>query len=89
MKLEGSEGCAVLKIPGVRLLSGQFLVPVYLLDGEGVHRYQQYLMPENLIVRTDTRDLGLFRLDYAWEQRRCAPPPPKTTKPADGVESGR
>ena len=91
VRLEGSEGCTVLKIPGVRLLSGQFLVPVYLLDGEGVHRYQQYLMPENLIVRTDTRDLGLFRLDYSWEQRRSAPPPPKQAKPdpADGVENGR
>jgi ABC-type polysaccharide/polyol phosphate transport system ATPase subunit len=86
VELTGSEGCAVLEIPAVRLLSGQFLVPVYLLDGEGVHRYQQYMVPENLVVRTNTRDLGLFRLDYSWKQRELPPP---ARRGGAGAENGR
>ncbi|MCZ6597174.1 MAG: polysaccharide ABC transporter ATP-binding protein [Planctomycetota bacterium] len=66
VELRGSEGCAVLRIPEVKLLSGQFLVPVLLLDGEGVHKYQEYLLPENLIVRTATRDVGLFLMEHRW-----------------------
>jgi lipopolysaccharide transport system ATP-binding protein len=73
-ELSGSSGCTVLKVPDVRLLSGQFLIPVILLDQSGVHKYQEYLMPENLVVRTKTRDVGLFRLDTEWEQRELAPP---------------
>ncbi len=78
VQLGGSAGCAVLVMPEVRLLTGQFLVTVVLLDGEGVHRYHEYLMPENLLVRAYTRELGLFRLDVAWEQRDLAPPLPAT-----------
>ena len=74
VKLAGTSGCLVVKAPDVRLLAGQFLIPVALLDGEGVHRYQDYLMPENLHVRAYTRELGLFRLDLAFEQRELAPP---------------
>jgi hypothetical protein len=73
-ELSGTSGCTVLKVPDVRLLSGQFLIPVILLDQSGVHKYQEYLMPENLVVRTKTRDVGLFRLDTEWEQRDLAPP---------------
>ncbi len=85
VKLEGSSGCAVLQYPDVRLLAGQFLVTVVLLDGEGVHRYHEYLVPENLLVRAYTRDLGLFRMDYRWEQRST--PPPAAARPAVPSES--
>jgi ABC-type polysaccharide/polyol phosphate transport system ATPase subunit len=72
--LEGARGCTVLRVPGVRLLSGQFLVPVILLDEAGVHRYQEFLMSENLVVRTNTREVGLFRLETSWEARDLPPP---------------
>ncbi|HEX6884738.1 MAG TPA: polysaccharide ABC transporter ATP-binding protein [Planctomycetota bacterium] len=75
--LAGTEGCLVLKAPELRLLAGQFLIPVVLFDGEGVHRYQDYLMPQNLLVRAYTKDIGLFRLDLEFEQRRLAPPAPE------------
>ncbi len=68
IKLEGHEGCLVLKMPDVQLLSGRFLIPVVLFDGEGVHKYEEYSLRDNLIVRTNTRDIGLFRLDHEWAQ---------------------
>jgi ABC-type polysaccharide/polyol phosphate transport system ATPase subunit len=74
LELAGSAGCLVLRAPNLRLLAGQFLVPVVLFDGEGVHRYQDYLMPQNLVVRAYTKDIGLFRLDLAFEERELAPP---------------
>ena len=74
VRLAGSAGCLVLKAPGLCLLAGQFLIPVILFDGEGVHRYQEFMMPHNLHVRSYTRDVGLFRLELAFEQRELAPP---------------
>ena len=67
LDVHGTEGCAILRIPDLKLLSGQFLLPVILFDEEGVHRYQEFLMPENLTVRVNTREVGLFRLDHSWE----------------------
>jgi len=67
LKVEGSEGCVILEVPEVQLLSGQFLLPIILFDGGGVHKYEEYLIPENLVVRTDTRDVGLFRLAHRWQ----------------------
>jgi ABC-type polysaccharide/polyol phosphate transport system ATPase subunit len=72
--LAGTSGCLVLRAPALGLLAGQFLIPIVLFDGEGVHRYQNYLMPENLLVRARTKDIGLFRLDLRFEQRDFAPP---------------
>ena len=65
--VEGSEGCTVLKMPELKLLAGQFLVPILLMDGEGVHRYQEFLLPENLIVRNNTKEVGLFRIEHEWQ----------------------
>jgi len=67
LKVRGTEGCAILRVPDVPLLSGQFLLPVILFDEGGVHKYEEYLIPENLVIRTDTRDVGLFRLAHSWE----------------------
>ena len=66
VRVSGTSGCTVLRMPRLCLLSGQFLVPVLLLDEEGVHKYQEYLMPESLVVRTNTRDVGLVRIDHEW-----------------------
>lgn len=66
-EVQGSEGCTVLKMPELKLLAGQFLVPILLMDGEGVHRYQEFLLPENLIVRNNTKEVGLFRIEHEWQ----------------------
>ncbi|MEM7306543.1 MAG: ABC transporter ATP-binding protein [Planctomycetota bacterium] len=63
---QGESGCTVLRLPNLALLSGQFLVPILLLDKEGVHKYQEYLLPENLVVRTHTREVGLVRVEHEW-----------------------
>ena len=67
LRLEGSGGCTVLRLPDIKLLSGQMLVPVLLLDEGGVHKYQEFLMPENLVVRTHTKQVGLFLIEHSWE----------------------
>ncbi len=87
VQLEGSHGCTVLRVPKVRLLSGQFLIPVILLDEGGVHKYQEYLMPENLIVRTNTRDVGLFRLDTEWAQAEHPVPQTKLPQPDESSDA--
>ncbi len=75
LRLEGESGCSILRLPKLRFLSGQFLVPVLLLDEGGVHRYHEFLMPENLVVRTHTREVGLFRLEHEWVLRSDVPRP--------------
>jgi len=89
VKLAGSSGCLVLEAPDLRLLAGQFLVPVVLFDGEGVHRYQDYLMPENLHVRAYTRDVGLFRLDLSFRQRDLPLPAPRATATANAANAAK
>ncbi len=74
VKLDGTEGCTILRMPDLKLLSGQFLVPVLLLDDGGVHKYQEYLLPENLVVRSKTRDVGMFRFDHEWVPSDLEPP---------------
>ncbi len=87
--LVGEQGCLVLRVPNVQLLSGQFLIPVILLDGGGVHKYQEYLMPENLVVRTNTRDVGLFRIESSWDDVDLAPPESREEVPQEAeAESG-
>ena len=66
LKLEGHGGCTVLEIPDIQLLSGQMLVPVLLMDEAGVHKYQEFLMPENLVIRTATKQIGLFLIEHRW-----------------------
>jgi hypothetical protein len=83
--LAGTRGCLVLRVPELRLLSGQFLIPVILLDEGGVHKYQEYLMPENLVVRNATREVGLFRLDFAWDQIDLAPPQSSAAPSEEGA----
>lgn len=75
LSLEGSGGCAVLELPDIQLLSGQLLVPVILLDGGGVHKYQEYLLPENLVIRTATRQVGMVLLEHRWRLGEQLPRP--------------
>ncbi len=60
------EGYVTLVLKGVKLLSGEFVVPVWLLDHRGVHRYHELPASENLVVKNRTKDLGLFLQDHEW-----------------------
>jgi len=89
IKLKGSSGCTVLRLPRFALLSGQFLVPILLLDAEGVHKYQEYLLPENLVVRTHTRDVGLVRIEHAWVDSALPPPGERVAAPKASLVEGK
>ncbi len=80
IQLSGREGCLRLQVPELQLLSGQFLVPVVLMDERGVHKYQEYLLPENLTIRSHTYDVGLVRMAHSWVQTH--EPVPETRAPA-------
>ena len=61
-----AEGQVTLHLNELRLLSGEFTVPVWLLDGNGVHRYHELPTMENLVVQNRSKDLGLFLQDHRW-----------------------
>ena len=61
------EGHVTLRLPNVRLLSGEYTVPIWLLDERGVHRYHERPTEQNLIVQNRTKDLGYFLHDHEWE----------------------
>jgi hypothetical protein len=71
---QGRSGCSALRFPALELLSGQFLVLVVLFDGSGVHRWQELLVRENLVVTAGTREIGLVRLRHQWKALDLAPP---------------
>lgn len=66
LKVDFSEGYITLRLDSLRLLSGEFGVPIWLFDGTGVHLYQERPALQNLIVQNRTKDLGLFRQDHRW-----------------------
>ena len=61
-----AEGQVTLHLNELRLLSGEFTVPVWLLDANGVHRYHELPTKENLVVQNRSKDLGLFLQDHEW-----------------------
>ena len=69
VEVPGRAGTCVLRLPRVALLSGQYLVLVVLFDGAGVYRWQEFLLPRNLTVLSDTSEVGLVRLEHAWDVR--------------------
>ncbi len=66
VKVEGNEGYVDLDLQRLRLLSGEFVVFVWLMDGRGVHRYHQLLAHQNLVVLNDGKEPGLFLQDHSW-----------------------
>ena len=66
VRVEGDEGWVELDLHKLRLLSGEFVVFVWLMDGRGVHRYHQLLAHRNLVVLNDGKEPGLFLQDHSW-----------------------
>jgi len=67
MAFDFEEGYVNLKIDNIRLLSGEFSLPVWLLDSQGVHRFHERPANDTLIVQNRTKDLGLFMQEHSWE----------------------
>ena len=66
MIFDFAEGYVTLHLDDIRLLSGEFTVPIWLFDENGVHRYHERPAEQNLIVKNRTKDLGLFLQDHRW-----------------------
>jgi ABC-type polysaccharide/polyol phosphate transport system ATPase subunit len=56
-----------LRIPELPLLKGEFTVYVFLLDGAGLHVYDQRRLPRVFQVHTPTYSFGLIRAEHAWD----------------------
>jgi len=67
LKIDFAEGHVTLMIDSLCLLSGEFGVPIWLFDGNGVHLYQERPATQNLIVQNRTKDLGLFLQGHRWQ----------------------
>ncbi|MFL6196214.1 MAG: ABC transporter ATP-binding protein [Thermoanaerobaculia bacterium] len=64
-----------LTIPSLPLLKGEFTVYVFLLDEEGLHIYDQRVIPGAFTVRSPSYVFGLVQVDHAWDVGRpCASP---------------
>ncbi len=73
--IDFQEGVVTLTMPEVKLLSGEFVVPVWLLDARGVHRFHETTAAENLIVQNRTKELGLFYTEREWKVDVMVPGP--------------
>ena len=64
--VDATEAVVTLLLPKIGLLSGEFVVPVWLLDEKGVHRFHEQPCSDNLIIQNRDRELGLFlaRLNF-------------------------
>jgi lipopolysaccharide transport system ATP-binding protein len=63
-----AEECVVTLLwRNLNLLSGEFNLPVWLLDERGVHRYHERPVEQKLVVQNRTKDLGLFRQEHEWQ----------------------
>ena len=58
---------ATLHVEANQLLSGEFVVPIWLLDQNGVHRFHELPAATNLIVQNRTKEVGLFRHPHHWD----------------------
>jgi ABC-type polysaccharide/polyol phosphate transport system ATPase subunit len=61
-----AEGFVTLHVDHIRLLSGEFTVPIWLFDENGVHRFHERPAEQSLIVQNRTKDIGLFLQDHRW-----------------------
>jgi hypothetical protein len=74
------DGSVTLHLDNLCLLSGEFGVPIWLLDETGVHIYQERPALQNLIVANRTKDLGLFLQPHRWSVEAGQPTPASRTR---------
>jgi hypothetical protein len=83
LELTGERGIAVLRLPELALLAGQFTLLVVLFDGDGVQRFHEYVVPEPLNVRARTKELGLFRMAHEWRLTERAAAAPQVARASE------
>jgi ABC-type polysaccharide/polyol phosphate transport system ATPase subunit len=71
--LTGERRYAVrLRIPRLPLVKGEFTLYAFLLDGSGLHIYDQRRLPRAFTVHSPTYAFGLIRADHDWVVHRDA-----------------
>jgi lipopolysaccharide transport system ATP-binding protein len=58
---------ARLAIPSLPLVKGEFTLYIFLLDEEGLHIYDQRMMPGAFNVRSPAYTFGLVRVEHSWD----------------------
>jgi lipopolysaccharide transport system ATP-binding protein len=58
---------ARLRIPALPLIKGEFTLYIFLLDEEGLHIYDQRVLPNVFTVHSPSYTFGLVRVDHAWD----------------------
>jgi lipopolysaccharide transport system ATP-binding protein len=73
VRLQGSSGRTVLRLPGLQVLSGRYDLPVWLLDETGTHRYHEFIPDQRLIVNATSEEIGVFvpRHDWVLDDGSC------------------
>ncbi len=79
--IEAEEAVVTLVLPQISLLSGKFVVPVWLLDARGVHRFHEMPCRQNLVIQNRDKELGLFYAPRRWQVEVLKPAP-------DGAPTG-
>ena len=65
---------ARLTIPSLPLVKGEFTLYIFLLDEEGLHIYDQRMIPGAFDVRSPAYAFGLVQVEHAWSlDARSAP----------------
>ncbi|HMQ23670.1 MAG TPA: hypothetical protein PKE00_14335, partial [Planctomycetota bacterium] len=65
--VEANEAVVTLVLPNIKLLSGEFVVPIWLLDAKGVHRFHELPCRQNLIIQNRDKELGIFKTERRWQ----------------------
>ncbi|HEX6903195.1 MAG TPA: ABC transporter ATP-binding protein [Thermoanaerobaculia bacterium] len=58
---------ARLAIPSLPLVKGEFSLYIFLMDEEGLHIYDQRVIPDAFTVHSPSYVFGLVRVDHAWD----------------------
>ncbi|MBK8100308.1 MAG: ABC transporter ATP-binding protein [Planctomycetes bacterium] len=70
LQFDHEECFVTLHLKNLCLLSGEFNLPVWLLDHRGVHRFHERPVEQKLLVQNRTKDLGLFLQQHEWQVER-------------------
>ena len=58
---------ARLAVPSLPLVKGEFTLYIFLMDEEGLHIYDQWLIPGAFTVHSPSYVFGLVRVEHAWD----------------------
>ncbi len=56
-----------LRVPELPMLKGEYSLYVYLLDEEGLHVYDQKVMPSAFSIETSEYRFGLLDIEHGWD----------------------